>query len=99
MDNLIQNGIQSVPTEKTPKIKVQIKIQADWVVITVKDNGNGIATENKDKIFEPKFTTKTKGMGLGLGIVKNIITSHNGEISFTSKEGTGTTFKVKIPLI
>ena len=99
MTNLIQNGIQSVPTEKAPKIKVQIKIQADWVVITVKDNGNGIATENKDKIFEPKFTTKTKGMGLGLGIVKNIITSHNGEISFTSKEGTGTTFKVKIPLI
>ena len=99
MTNLIQNGIQSVPTEKTPKIKVQIKIQADWVVITVKDNGNGIATENKDKIFEPKFTTKTKGMGLGLGIVKNIITSHNGEISFKSKEGIGTTFKVKIPLI
>jgi two-component system nitrogen regulation sensor histidine kinase NtrY len=99
MTNLIQNGIQSVPSEKTPKIKVQIKIQADWVVITVKDNGHGIAAENKDKIFEPKFTTKTRGMGLGLGIVKNIITSHNGEISFTSKEGVGTKFEVKIPLL
>lgn len=98
MTNLIQNGIQSVPAEKLAQIKVQIKVDGQWVEVQVKDNGQGIISQNKDKIFEPKFTTKTKGMGLGLGIVKNIITSHNGSITFQSKKGNGSTFVVKIPI-
>ena len=98
MTNLIQNGIQSVPAEKPTQIKVQIKVDGKWVEVQVKDNGQGILSQNKDKIFEPKFTTKTKGMGLGLGIVKNIITSHNGSITFQSKKGSGSTFVVKIPI-
>ena len=98
MTNLIQNGIQSVPAEKPTQIKVQIKVDGKWVEVHVKDNGQGILSQNKDKIFEPKFTTKTKGMGLGLGIVKNIITSHNGSITFQSKKGSGSTFVVKIPI-
>ena len=97
LTNLIQNGIQSVGSENNPQIKVSIKAQPKWVLVRVQDNGEGIAEENKEKIFEPKFTTKTKGMGLGLGIVKNIISSHNGEISFVSKAGKGTTFEIKIP--
>ena len=58
------------------------------------DNGKGISDDLKDLIFEPKFTTKTSGMGLGLAITKNIIEAYNGSISFTSKEGKGTVFTV-----
>ena len=61
------------------------------------DNGNGIAPEVKHKIFEPKFTTKSSGMGLGLGIVKNIIESHNGTIKCVSKMKKGTTFSIVLP--
>ena len=62
--------------------------------ILIEDNGSGIPNALKDKIFEPKFTTKSGGMGLGLGIVKNIINSHQGEISFETNPSGGTTFKV-----
>lgn len=98
MTNLIQNGIQSVAPEIPPKIDVHIATQENEVNISVSDNGQGIAEENMDKIFEPKFTTKTKGMGLGLGIVRNIISSHNGTILFTSKVEEGTTFVIRIPV-
>lgn len=98
MTNLVQNGIQSVEADTTPKIKIRINCKKEKVTVTVRDNGQGIAEENKAKIFEPKFTTKSKGMGLGLGIVRNIISSHNGSISYQSKENKGTVFTVKIPL-
>lgn len=61
------------------------------------DNGIGISEENKEKIFEPKFTTKTSGMGLGLGMVKNIVETYNGSITFTSQPGEGTIFTVTFP--
>jgi two-component system nitrogen regulation sensor histidine kinase NtrY len=66
--------------------------------ITVQDNGSGISEENKDKVFEPKFTTKSSGMGLGLAMVKNIVETHKGEITFTSAENEGTTFTVCFPI-
>jgi signal transduction histidine kinase len=67
------------------------------VKISVADNGVGIADEVKDKVFEPKFTTKSSGMGLGLGMVKNIVETYNGQISFTSQAGKGTVFTVVFP--
>ena len=65
--------------------------------ISVADNGIGIEKENEEKIFEPKFTTKTSGMGLGLGMVKNIVETYKGTIEFTSQPGKGTVFCVKFP--
>ena len=67
------------------------------VFIKVTDNGAGISEENKAMVFEPKFTTKSSGMGLGLPMIKNIVETYGGSITFTSKEGKGTTFKVKFP--
>ena len=61
------------------------------------DNGLGITDENKPKIFEPKFTTKTSGMGLGLAMVKNIVETYKGSITFTSEEEKGTVFTVIFP--
>ncbi|MGE4348045.1 MAG: PAS domain-containing sensor histidine kinase, partial [Flavobacteriaceae bacterium] len=97
--NLVKNAIQSIDENNpTPKVIVSIKKQHDDILISVKDNGQGISIENKNRIFEPKFTTKTSGMGLGLGIIKNIIESYKGIIWFDSEIGKGTTFYVKFPL-
>ena len=97
--NLIKNGIQAIlelqPEE--PRIEVHVFSESKFAVITVMDNGIGVAEENKDKVFEPKFTTKTSGMGLGLAMVKKIVEAYDGDITFNSTEGEGTTFKVRIP--
>lgn len=95
--NLVKNGIQAMPQDKTPRIVINVGEDLKDVIITVADNGIGVAEENKDKVFEPKFTTKTSGMGLGLAMVKNIVETYNGKISFASERGKGTTFKVTFP--
>jgi two-component system nitrogen regulation sensor histidine kinase NtrY len=96
--NLVKNGIQSIPDDsENPKIEVRVFSENNTVNITVEDNGSGISQENKSKIFEPKFTTKTSGMGLGLAMVKNIVETYNGSITFTSQLGKGTIFTVAFP--
>ena len=95
--NLVQNALQSVPKGRTPQIGVQLTTETDQTLLSIMDNGNGIPKEIKDKVFEPKFTTKTSGMGLGLGIVKNIIESHKGTIQYVSKKNKGTTFTITLP--
>jgi signal transduction histidine kinase len=98
--NLVKNAIQAIPEEQVEKsIIVAVKQFENNVNITVKDNGIGIETENVEYIFEPKFTTKTSGMGLGLGIIKNIIENYKGPITFETKYGKGTTFTVSLPII
>lgn len=97
--NLVKNGIQAIPDDgsRTPKIVVEVRDDNNYVSIIVTDNGKGISEENKVKIFEPKFTTKSSGMGLGLGMVKNIVETYTGNITFTSQLNEGTTFTVAIP--
>lgn len=95
--NLVKNATQAIPNDRTPRIDVRVFEQNEKVMITVKDNGIGITKENTPKIFEPKFTTKTSGMGLGLGMVKNIVETYNGSITFASEENNGTTFTVTFP--
>jgi len=98
--NLIKNAIQAIPEEQDQKsIEVAVKRVGSNVNITVKDNGIGIETEYIEHIFEPKFTTKTSGMGLGLGIIKNIIENYKGTITFETQYGNGTTFIVSLPII
>ncbi|WP_274475025.1 sensor histidine kinase [Mangrovimonas aestuarii] len=95
--NLVKNAIQSIPEDINPKIVVTVNHDNSKVKIVISDNGMGIDMENRDKIFEPKFTTKTSGMGLGLAMVKNIVETYHGSITFTSEKGKGTVFTVKIP--
>jgi len=98
--NLVKNAIQSIPKEQPKKlVVVNVKRENDYVLISVKDNGVGIGEEHFGRIFEPKFTTKTSGMGLGLGIIKNIIENYKGTITFESEFGKGTTFTVSLPII
>ena len=98
--NLVKNAIQSIPENQSEKtILVSVKKEENNVLILVKDNGIGIEAENIDRIFEPKFTTKNSGMGLGLGIIKNIIENYKGSITFETEEGKGATFTVSLPII
>jgi signal transduction histidine kinase len=97
LTNLVTNALHAVTDTKNPEIEVVITETAGQIEISVKDNGKGIADENKSKIFEPKFTTKSSGMGLGLAMVKNIVESYNGKIKFESKLGLGTKFTINFP--
>jgi two-component system nitrogen regulation sensor histidine kinase NtrY len=98
--NLVKNAIQAIPEEQQEKvINVSVQKVESFVTIAVKDNGIGIEKENIEHIFEPKFTTKTSGMGLGLGIIKNIIENYKGTITFETEYGKGTTFIVSLPII
>ena len=98
--NLVKNAIQAIPDQQEFKsIVVQVKKIKNVVLITVKDNGIGIKEEDKNRIFEPKFTTKNSGMGLGLSIIKNIIENYKGNITFETQYGQGTTFSVSLPIL
>ena len=95
--NLVKNAIQAISENENPKVDIELMDDNKNVIITVSDNGHGITEENIPKVFEPKFTTKTSGMGLGLAMIKNIIETYKGSINFTSTEEEGTTFKVTLP--
>ena len=96
--NLVKNAIEACDKVLDPLIEVIIEFKNKNVLVYIKDNGVGIADDVQDKIFEPKFTTKTSGMGLGLGMVKNLVNSYGGKISFKSKIGQGTIFKIMFPV-
>ncbi|VXC08435.1 Two-component sensor histidine kinase [Flavobacterium sp. 9AF] len=97
--NLVKNAIQAIPEEQENKaIFVKVYQDEENVIISVKDNGKGITEQNKARVFEPKFTTKSSGMGLGLAIIKNIIENYNGSITFDSEDGKGTEFLVTFPV-
>lgn len=95
--NLVLNAMQSVPEGTLPQIEVSETLKDDSVLISIKDNGEGIADNIQPQIFTPNFTTKTSGTGLGLAMCKRIVEQMNGQIWFeTSAEGTS--FFVQLPL-
>ena len=97
--NLVKNAIQAIPEEQENKsVFVTVFRQDNEVKIAVKDNGKGISQENLERVFEPKFTTKSSGMGLGLAIIKNIIENYNGTITFETEPNVGTEFLVSFPI-
>jgi two-component system, NtrC family, nitrogen regulation sensor histidine kinase NtrY len=96
--NLIKNAIQSIPDNRHGKVGISLVLHGDMVRISITDNGKGIPEELQNKLFTPSFTTKSSGMGLGLSIVKNIIESFNGNITFNTKVNHGTTFFIDLPV-
>lgn len=101
--NIIQNAIDSIleKSGKNYKKEIQIKLKTvdNFALITIKDNGIGIKEETLPKIFEPYFTTKRHGTGLGLTNVARIIEAHNGNINIESEYGKGTKVIIKLPLM
>jgi len=82
---------------KGGKLTIHVYKEANNVVLTVKDTGVGIPKSVQGKMFTPMFTTKSKGQGFGLPVVKRMTESLGGTVSFESEEGKGTTFIVRIP--
>jgi len=95
--NLVKNAIQAMEGIENPEVLVGVTQDNGNVSIKVQDNGSGVKEENMSRVFEPKFTTKTSGMGLGLPMIKNIIETYGGSIDFESEEGKGATFTVVFP--
>ena len=97
--NLIKNSIQSLNQAKTegPKITVRLQAENDGVLMSVRDNGPGIEDHLLDRVFEPKFTTKTAGMGLGLAMVKTIVLSYGGTIDIDQPKNGGAQFNMVFP--
>ncbi|OGS07345.1 MAG: hypothetical protein A2270_06045 [Elusimicrobia bacterium RIFOXYA12_FULL_51_18] len=95
--NLIKNGIEVMP--ERGRIYLRTESAGDMVRIDVEDTGPGIPKETLDKIFAPFFTTKARGTGLGLAVVKKIVDRHKGRVEVSSVLGKGTCFKLFIPLV
>lgn len=97
INNLLKNAIQAMEGMDVVRVDVIVSEKTDTVRLTVADFGVGIPESQRERIFEPNFSTKTSGMGLGLAIAKKIIDHAGGEIFFDSEVGVGTTFFVILP--
>jgi len=98
--NVIKNGLQAIQPGGTVEVKITCigRKEKRKIRMQVRDNGSGIPEEKLQHIFEPYFSTKAKGMGLGMHIVKQAVESHNGAIRINSELGKGTTVLIDIPI-
>jgi signal transduction histidine kinase len=98
--NLVTNAMDAMKAiEDRPRV-LRIRSEAleqQWVVVSVQDTGTGISVENKDRIFDAFFTTKSHGMGLGLSICRSIVEAHGGWLSASAAHPHGSTFQVMLP--
>jgi len=96
--NLVKNGIEA-QEEGNAKINITGERVQRTIKIQISDKGEGIAPEDRDRIFVPNFSTKSSGTGLGLAITKKIVEAHKGKITFESDMGAGTTFTLTFPAL
>ena len=94
--NIVKNAIAAMPQGGT--LRIETRRKGDTLQLKVSDTGVGIPEENLDKIFEPYFTTREFGSGLGLTLVYKIVKEHQGEIAVSSRPGEGTTFTLSFPV-
>lgn len=94
--NLILNAIDAV--DRDGLIELQVRSDGAQVEVCVRDNGSGISPEFQDRLFQPYFTTKKHGTGLGLFVTRKLILDHGGSVDFVSSPGVGTTFTIRLPL-
>lgn len=95
IQNLIHNSLSVIKADAV--IDISAYCQGEYTYISVRDNGPGISAELADKIFEPFYTSRSQGTGLGLAVVKSVTNAHQGEVSLLSKPGEGAHFCMKIP--
>ena len=95
--NIFQNAFQAMPEGGTMVIKVS-RDDRD-VIISVKDTGHGVDESLQEKVFEPFYTTRPRGVGLGLALTKRVVEEHGGSVSFKSKKGSGSIFTVRLPMV
>ena len=95
--NLVKNAFEAMHGVGT--IIINVYLEDDSLHIDITDFGGGISNENKNQIFKPFFTSKPNGTGLGLSITKQIIESHNGTLTYVSRDGDGCTFSIILPAL
>ncbi|OAG27406.1 sensor histidine kinase [Thermodesulfatator autotrophicus] len=95
LENLLRNAMEATPAGGT--VKLGYEVLDKEVCFYVQDSGEGVPLAVQDKLFEPFFTTKDSGFGLGLYLVRKVAEAHDGRVSFTSKQGEGTIFKICFP--
>ncbi len=95
--NLLSNGAEAMPTGGTLEIRAVENSAENTITISVRDTGSGITEEGMARLFQPLFTTKPSGIGLGLMVVKNLTQANGGEVAVQSALGKGTTFSVTLP--
>jgi signal transduction histidine kinase/putative methionine-R-sulfoxide reductase with GAF domain len=96
--NLLMNAIQAMPKAGRLGLSDRMSRDGHWVELTIQDSGIGIPPEDIDKLFDPFFSTKEGGIGLGLSIAHRIIDQHHGKIEVESKPGKGTLFTISLPI-
>src|SRR5690606_26853334 len=99
LNNLVINAEQAIPEGRAPAIELGLDADHKNAILTVSDNGVGIPESRQVDIFDPSFTTKTRGMGLGLAMVRNIVEGFGGSMNLQSQEGVGTTFAIHLPRV
>ncbi len=97
MTNLLKNAIDAVEPVSEPHISVKAWREGDQIRITVKDNGPGISAPEPKRVFEPFFSTKKSGTGLGLTLVQQVVEEHGGDVICSSSSGEGTVFRITLP--
>ncbi len=95
LDNLLHNALQAMPDGG--QLTVTTAHDTNEVVLAVNDTGVGISPDDREHLFEPLFTTRSRGIGLGLVITRMLVEGHGGTIDVTSTEGEGSTFTVRLP--
>ncbi len=96
ISNLVTNGVQAIGDSGV--VTVELQLDEDQALITVRDDGPGIAAKDRKRLFEPLFTTKAKGTGLGLSICRQIVERHGGTVELQDHEGTGASFCICLPI-
>ncbi len=94
--NIVINGVQAMP--EGGELRLSLKREPDTVLLTIRDQGPGIPTDIRDKVFNLYFTTKKGGSGIGLAMAYRVVQLHHGSLEFTSVAGHGTTFYLRFPL-
>ena len=98
LTNLFDNAASVAREGASPVVRISLSRQGEDAVLVFSDNGPGIRSEHVDRVFDPYFTTRKEGSGLGLAMVKNIILLHGGTIGVQSSEGEGATFTITLPI-
>jgi signal transduction histidine kinase len=96
-NNLLNNALDAIPQGKQPNVSVTVREDEGHILVSVRDNGSGIAPERWEAIFAPHFTTKSTGTGLGLALVKSIIAGMGGRIWIESSSPEGSVFMLRLP--
>lgn len=97
--NLLTNALDAVRQTPTPAVKVRSIVRGDRIIVAIEDNGPGVAPQVRERMFDPLFTTKSSGMGMGLAICRSIIEAHGGRLDLAAPEGQGARLEFDLPTL